>query len=60
MSNCGFKGGVHDTVVSPENVTVEGGSICTVYERIIIAGYFRMVDIFVKICTNENYPLYTV
>ncbi len=46
MSNWGFKDGVHDTVVSPENVTVEGGSICAVHER-IIAGYFRMVEMFV-------------
>ncbi len=47
MSNCGFKGGVHDTVMSPENVTVEGGSICAVYERIKITAIFVMVEIFV-------------
>ncbi len=49
MSNWGFKGGVHDTVVSPENVTVRGGSIFAVYERIYcIYNYSRLyVEMFV-------------
>ena len=61
MSNWGFKGGIHDTVMSPENVTVVQFLLYmkgyTVY--IIIAGYFRMVEMFVYLMMKTTISVKT-
>ncbi len=53
MSNWGFKGGVHDTVVSPENVTVRGGSIFAVHERCIY-NYSRLFSYGGNVCIFDD------